>query len=347
MADLTDLQAAQTVKIAGADSTGVELAFISSQTSGAQQALDVGINVAGVQVDPRTRTWTLSSGTDSITTTGSISLPPGAATEATLAKLTQTQGSTTSGQSGPLVQGAVTTSDPTYTTAQTDPLSLTTVGRLRTDVTGNVASGTSDSGHPVKTAGIINVDGTLFTNGHRINTQMNEAGSTYTDHSGRLASYSAFSSFTTAALATDIFTITGSATKTVKIRTVIISGTNTGNTNALVLMLKRSTANTLGTSTTLTNVPNDSNNAAGTATVRSYTVSPTLGTLVGNIEGELIFLPTLASSNSSSNENITYGDDGTQPITLRGTSEVFAVNLNGVSLLGTTVMNISINWTEE
>jgi len=45
-----------------------------------------------------------------------------------------TQGSTTSGQSGDLVQGAVTTAAPTYTTAQTNPLSLTTGGALRTDL---------------------------------------------------------------------------------------------------------------------------------------------------------------------------------------------------------------------
>ncbi|MEP6651815.1 MAG: hypothetical protein ABJA82_00560 [Myxococcales bacterium] len=43
------------------------------------------------------------------------------------------QGSTTSGQTGGLVQGAVTTAAPTYTTAQTDPLSLTTAGALRVD----------------------------------------------------------------------------------------------------------------------------------------------------------------------------------------------------------------------
>lgn len=42
------------------------------------------------------------------------------------------QGSTTSGQTGTLVQGAVTTSNPAYTTAQTSPLSLTTTGNLRT-----------------------------------------------------------------------------------------------------------------------------------------------------------------------------------------------------------------------
>lgn len=41
------------------------------------------------------------------------------------------QGSTTSGQTGGLMQAAVTTAAPTYTTAQTNPLSLTTTGNLR------------------------------------------------------------------------------------------------------------------------------------------------------------------------------------------------------------------------
>lgn len=62
----------------------------------------------------------------------SLPLPSGAATETSLAKLTQTQGSTTSGQSGPLVQAAVTADQPAYTTGQTSPLSLTTRGGLRT-----------------------------------------------------------------------------------------------------------------------------------------------------------------------------------------------------------------------
>lgn len=48
------------------------------------------------------------------------------------------QVSTTSGQSGPLVQGAVTTSAPSYTTAKTSPLSLDTSGNLR--VTGSFSS---------------------------------------------------------------------------------------------------------------------------------------------------------------------------------------------------------------
>jgi hypothetical protein len=41
------------------------------------------------------------------------------------------QGSTTSGQLGALVMGAVTTASPTYTTATTNPLSIDTTGNLR------------------------------------------------------------------------------------------------------------------------------------------------------------------------------------------------------------------------
>jgi hypothetical protein len=44
------------------------------------------------------------------------------------------QGSTTSGQLGNLTMGAVTTVAPTYTTGQTDPLSLDTAGNLRVTV---------------------------------------------------------------------------------------------------------------------------------------------------------------------------------------------------------------------
>jgi VCBS repeat-containing protein len=62
----------------------------------------------------------------------SLPLPTGAATSA-LQPTNATQGSTTSGQTGTLSQGAVTTSAPTYTTAQTSPLSLTINGALRTD----------------------------------------------------------------------------------------------------------------------------------------------------------------------------------------------------------------------
>lgn len=60
------------------------------------------------------------------------------ALDATLAKLTLAQASTTSGQTGPLIMGAVTTSAPTYSNGQTSPISLGTDGTLRTQVDNTV-----------------------------------------------------------------------------------------------------------------------------------------------------------------------------------------------------------------
>jgi uncharacterized phage-associated protein len=108
------------------------------------------------------------------------------------------QASTTSGQKGPLVQGAVTTAAPTYTTAQTSPLSLTTAGALRVDgsavtqpvsgtvtanagtgnftVVGNVASGSADSGNPVKISGVFNTTQPTVTTGQRVDIQSTARG---------------------------------------------------------------------------------------------------------------------------------------------------------------------------
>jgi hypothetical protein len=70
--------------------------------------------------------------------TGTISLPAGAATSANQ-PTNAGQGSTTSGQTGHIAMGAVTTGAPSYTTAQTSPLSLDLAGNLRVNV---VAGGT-------------------------------------------------------------------------------------------------------------------------------------------------------------------------------------------------------------
>lgn len=68
--------------------------------------------------------------------TANIGTTNGLALDASVNGILLGQGSTTSGQSGPLVQGAVTTGAPTYTTAKTSPLSLTTGGLLRVDASG-------------------------------------------------------------------------------------------------------------------------------------------------------------------------------------------------------------------
>lgn len=107
-------------------SAGTELATSSAplQVSLANTAA----NSTAVKVDGSAVTQPVSG-----TLTANIGTTNGLALDATVAKLTLAQGSTTSGQDGALVQGAVTTAAPTYTTAQTSPLSLTTAGALRVD----------------------------------------------------------------------------------------------------------------------------------------------------------------------------------------------------------------------
>lgn len=107
------------IVIAGAVTTAAP-----SYTNGTNNALSLTLTGL-LRVDGSGVTQPISAST--------LPLPTGAATEATLAKLTLAQGSTTSGQSGPLMLGAVTTAAPTYTTAQSNPLSLTTAGALRVD----------------------------------------------------------------------------------------------------------------------------------------------------------------------------------------------------------------------
>jgi hypothetical protein len=160
-------------------------------------------------------------------------------------------------------------------------------------------------------------------------------------------SYAAgFNGLVPPASATDVVTITGSASKVITVTRVVFTlSTTSGSGFAYNLsLLKRSTANSGGTSTTATAVPYDSNDAAATAVVRGYTANPTTGTLVGTIRN----LRTSAVTQGSNTNVITFelGTLSSQSIRLRGTNEVLAINLNATSITG-PVIGCSIEWTEE
>jgi hypothetical protein len=98
-------------------------------------ALPAGTNVIGhVITDTGSTTAVTGTVTVSGTVTANIGTSGSLALDASVTALQVAQASTTSGQKGNLVQGAVTTSAPSYTTAQTDPLSLNTSGGLRVDL---------------------------------------------------------------------------------------------------------------------------------------------------------------------------------------------------------------------
>jgi hypothetical protein len=82
--------------------------------------------------------WVQPTGVTTITAS-SLPLPTGAANAVA-------QGSTTSGQTGELMQGAVTTNAPTYTNGQTSPINMGTSGGLRTQQIGDSFTWISSAG---------------------------------------------------------------------------------------------------------------------------------------------------------------------------------------------------------
>ena len=151
-----------------------------------------------------------------------------------------------------------------------------------------------------------------------------------------------------AASATDFFTITGSATKAVRVRSVGCTGTSTAAGALAVTLIERSAADTGGTSTAPTAVPLDSTDAAATATVAAYTANPSaLGTSIGAVTSGLLM--TIAPASASLNGvGFSYRpDDVNQTPTLHGTGQVLAVNAGGASFTSGASLTCRVTWTEE
>lgn len=163
------------------------------------------------------------------------------------------------------------------------------------------------------------------------------------------ATYSATSAiaFSAANNATDIFGIQGSASKTVRILRMTFHATQTTAGTINLLVIKRSTATTGGTSATATNVAHDSNDAAGTATVLNWTVNPTtLGTSVGNVRAGRVFVPAPASVTTTQPYVYDFTQLPEKGIILRGTGQGLYFNLNATTVTG-NLITCWCEWTEE
>lgn len=218
-----------------------------SQFGGTNVSTGTGTGGAGiprVTVSNDSNVLATQSGSWSVTANAGTNLNTSALQlDTTGAKLNLSQGSTTSGQTGPLLQGAVTTSAPSYTTAQTSPLSLNTSGGLRVDgsgvtqpvsgtvnaaqsgtwtvqqgtppwsVGGNVASGATDSGNPVKVGAVFNTTQPTVTNGQRVDIQATNRGEVLVSPgtSGFTVTANAGTNLNTSALATSANLTAGTA----------------------------------------------------------------------------------------------------------------------------------------
>lgn len=162
-----------------------------------------------------------------------------------------------------------------------------------------------------------------------------------------------------AASPTDVFTKAGSSTKTVYIQRVELFyyDSSAYHVPIPVKLIKRSTLDTGGTSTSATAVPYDSGFSAATSTaMKCFTANPSgLGTAVGDITSQwAINEPGVVGTQYNSTmvdktpTRILFDhvrDNG--PIVLRGTSENIAVNLGSTSIATTARMGCRIVYREK
>lgn len=145
---------------------------------------------------------------------------------------------------------------------------------------------------------------------------------------------------------TDICTLTGSATKTIRVRRIQLSGIATAVGSFPIAIVKRSAANT-GNFLAVTEVPYDSQNAAATAVMAVYSSNPSaLGTAVGVLADPLITFNNATTGISGNTlTELRFGQLGNS-ITLRGVAQTLAVNGNDATIAG-GLLSCMFEWTEE
>jgi hypothetical protein len=153
-----------------------------------------------------------------------------------------------------------------------------------------------------------------------------------------------------AAGAAMFFVITGSGTKTIKVKKIGFGGaTLTAVAYNSVVVEKWSTAPTGGTATTLTQVPLDSNFAAGTATLcQVYTAAPTEGTLVGTIAAarDLFQATTAAAAGIPVTREFEFGKEESEQVVLRGSAQGVSLAFGAAPATAVTLA-VWVEWTEE
>jgi hypothetical protein len=164
---------------------------------------------------------------------------------------------------------------------------------------------------------------------------------------------------------TDIACLTGSATRTIRVKRIVISGTAGSAINIVAHVVKRNAADTGGTAATTiaTGLPIafalDSTFAAPTATLIAYTANPTINdtnwssVLANIIQSATIFLPVTSTASPPESTQFEFwpGGTGVSPPVLRGVAQQICVALNtsggAIAAPSSGAMTVSWLWTEQ
>jgi hypothetical protein len=173
---------------------------------------------------------------------------------------------------------------------------------------------------------------------------------------GKTTYSAAFFGLAPAATTTDLVCIAGSATKTVVLQSITLSG-SAGTTLSLpATVLRRAAVNTGGTAASTTANPantvakRDANSPTHSAVLIAYSANPTItDTSPTYIDSKQLAISLTTMATVSIPAVFDWSKDIVnliQPPTLRGAAQQICVNFNGTSLASGLITG-SITWTEE
>jgi hypothetical protein len=137
---------------------------------------------------------------------------------------------------------------------------------------------------------------------------------------------------------TDWVVINPSASKNVSVTKISVCGTASVPTTLDVLLIKRSTADTAGTSSLSVAVNISGTNVVATGGVTTYTANPTLGTFVGNIDAKKLNVGPSGTAGCLLFDYTT--------VLLRGSGQL-AINLAGATMPGSTSLSYMVETFEQ
>ena len=151
-----------------------------------------------------------------------------------------------------------------------------------------------------------------------------------------------------AATATDVVTLCGSATKTVRVQRIQVTADATAASVINLYVYKRTVVNTGGTSAAVTASQMDSSDPAPTSVVLKYSANPSaLGTGV-LFTGDHYALPAAATTGYPGTPWIEdFGIRNNRALVLRGVNQCVAFSLNGQTIPVGFGYYLGIEWTEE
>jgi len=144
----------------------------------------------------------------------------------------------------------------------------------------------------------------------------------------------------------DLVALGGSATKLIRLKGIIVSGTATSATNVPIYIWKRTAVYAGGTPTAITRVAADTTDPASTASLVHYASAGATAGAGTMLDGCRLNLAP-AANGSIDRFLFQYTWQNDKAPNLRGVTEFIGVGMNGTSMPAGGALDVALVWTEE